>query len=108
MKIYLRYLKSERVATLLFALFSLACAYVLVVIFPAITKIQAAQKYFEALPAFMKALIGEEIIDFTTLEGFLTIEYFSTTWLFLMGIFASLFAGALVAMVTSFSINYKF
>jgi beta-exotoxin I transport system permease protein len=100
MKIYLRYLKSERVTALLFAVFSLACAYVLVVIFPSITKIQVAQKYFEALPSIMKALIGEGIIDFTTLEGFLTIEYFNTTWLFLMGIFASLFAGALVAEET--------
>ena len=100
MRIYLRYLKSERISALLFAVFLFACAYVLVAIFPSITKIQAAQTYFEALPSFMKALIGEEIIDFATLEGFLTIEYFNTTWLLIMGVFSCLFAGALVAEET--------
>lgn len=42
MKIYLRYLKSKRVTTLLFALFLLVFAYVSVVIFPSISKIQMA------------------------------------------------------------------
>jgi ABC-2 type transport system permease protein len=100
MSIYLRYLKSECVTTLLFGLFLLVCAYVLVVIFPSITKIQMAQDYIEALPAFLKAFIGQEIIDITTLEGFLTVEYFNTTWLLIVGIFSCLFAGALVAEET--------
>jgi ABC-2 type transport system permease protein len=100
MKIYLRYLKSECVTTLLFALFLLACAYVLVVIYPSIAKIQVFKDYIEAMPPFMKAFLGEEIIDFTTLKGFLTIEYFNTTWIFVMGIFSCLFAGALVAEET--------
>lgn len=100
MRIYLRYLKSECFTTLLFGLFLLVCAYVLVVIFPSITRIQMAQDYIEALPAFLKAFIGQEIIDITTLEGFLTVEYFNTTWLLIMGVFSCLFAGALVAEET--------
>ncbi len=97
MRIYLRYLKSECVTTLLFGLFLLVFAYVLVVIFPSITKIQIAQDYIEALPAFLKAFLGQEIIDITTLEGFLTVEYFNTTWLLITGVFCCLFAGALIA-----------
>jgi len=100
MKIYLRYLKSERVAVLLYALFLLVCAYVLVVIFPSIAKIQMVHDYIESLPAFMKAFLGQEIIDIATLEGFLTVEYFNTTWLLIMGVFCCLFAGALVAEET--------
>ena len=100
MKIYLRYLKSECVTTLLFGSFLLVCAYVLVVIFPSISKIQMAQDYIESLPAFLKAFIGQEIIDITTLKGFLTVEYFNTTWLLIMGVFSCLFAGALVAEET--------
>jgi ABC-2 type transport system permease protein len=100
MKIYLRYLKSERVTALLFGLFLLGCAYVLVAVFPSVTKIQVAQDYIESLPAFMKAFLGQDIIDFATLEGFLTIEYFNTTWLLIMGVFSCLFAGALVAEET--------
>ena len=100
MRIYLRYLKSECVTTLLFGLFLFVCAYIIVTIFPSITKIQMAQDYIESLPAFMKAFLGQEIIDFATLEGFLTVEYFNTTWLFVMGVFSCLFTGALVAEET--------
>lgn len=100
MRIYLHYLRSECVATLLYALFLLVCAYVLVVIFPSIAKIQMMEDYFDAMPAFLKALIGQEIINITTPEGFLTVEYFNSTWLLVMGVFSCLFAGALVAEET--------
>jgi ABC-2 type transport system permease protein len=100
MRIYLRYLRSECVTTLLFGLFLLGCAYVLVAIFPSITQIQVMEDYFDAIPEFLKALIGQEIINITTLEGFLTVEYFNTTWLLVMGVFSCLFAGALVAEET--------
>jgi ABC-2 type transport system permease protein len=100
MKIYLRYLKSEFVTTLWFALFLLVFGYTLAVVFPSIGRIQMAQDYVEALPGFMKALLGQEILDFTTVEGFLTVEYFNTTWLFVMGVFSCVFAGALVAEET--------
>jgi ABC-2 type transport system permease protein len=100
MKIYLRYLKNERITALLFALFLLGCAYVLVAIFPSITKINQLQNYIEALPPYMKAFLGQDFVDPTTLEGFLTVEYFNTTWLLIMGVFSCLFAGALVAEET--------
>ncbi len=100
MRIYLRYLRSECVTTLLFALFLLGCAFVLVAIFPSITKIQVMHEYFDAIPAYMKAFIGQDIINITTLEGFMTVEYFNTTWLLIMGVFSCLFAGALVAEET--------
>jgi len=100
MNIYLRYLKSERVTTLLFGLFLLGCAYVLVVIFPSIAKIHELKDYIDAMPSFMKAFLGQEFVDATTLEGFLTFEYFNTTWLLIMGVFCCLFAGALVAEET--------
>jgi ABC-2 type transport system permease protein len=100
MRVYLRYLRSEYVTALLFALFLLGFAYVLVAIFPSITQIQAMEDYFDAIPAFMKAFIGQEIIHITTLEGFLTVEYFNTTWLLIVGVFSCLFAGALVAEET--------
>lgn len=100
MKIYLRYLKSERIASLLFAIFLFGCGYVLVVIYPSIAKIQAFKDYLEMMPAFLKAFLGEEIIDFATLKGFLTVEFFNTTWLFIMGIFSCLFAGSLVTEET--------
>ena len=100
MRIYLRYLRSERLSTLMFALFLWGCGYIMVVVFPSITKIQMAREYIEALPSFMKAIVGEEVMDFTTLEGFLTYEYFNTTWLFVMGVFSCLFAGSLVAEET--------
>ena len=100
MRIYLRYLKSERVTAMLFALFLLAFAYLLVVIFPSIAKIQTLQDYVRAMPAFMRAFLGQEIVDAATLEGFLTFEYFNTTWLFIVGVFSCLFTGALVAEET--------
>ena len=100
MKIYLRYLKSERITSLLFAIFLFGFGYVFVVMYPAITKIQEFKNYIEGMPAFLKAFLGEEIIDATTLKGFLTVEYFNTTWLYIMGFFSCLFAGSLVAEET--------
>ncbi|MFC1661838.1 ABC transporter permease subunit [Gemmatimonadota bacterium] len=100
MRIYWRYLKSERVSASLYALALFACGYVMVAVFPSIAKIQMAQEYIDALPPFMKAFIGQEIMDITTLEGFLTVEFFNTTWLLIMGVFSCLFAGALVAEET--------
>jgi ABC-2 type transport system permease protein len=100
MSVYWRYLESERLSALLYALALLACGYVMVVIFPSIAKIQVAQEYFDAMPPVVKAFIGQEIMDITTLEGFLTVEYFNTTWLLIMGVFSCLFAGALVAEET--------
>ena len=100
MRIYWRYLKSERVTALLYALALFVCGYVMVIVFPAIAEIQMAQEYIDAMPTFMRAFIGQEIMDITTAEGFLTIEYFNTTWLLIMGVFSCLFAGALVAEET--------
>ena len=87
MRIYLRYLRSECAATLLYALFLLVCAYIMIVIFPSIAKIQMMEDYFDAMPAFLKAFIGQDVVNITTLEGFLTVEYFNTTWLLVMGVF---------------------
>ena len=100
MMVYWRYLKSERVSALLYALALFVCGYVMVLVFPSISKIQMAQEYLDAIPPFMKAFIGQEIIDITTPEGFLTVEYFNTTWLLIMGVFSCLFGGALVAEET--------
>ena len=63
MRIYWHYLKSERVSASLYALALFACGYVMVVVFPSIAKIQMAQEYIDAMPPFMKAFIGQEIID---------------------------------------------
>ena len=82
MRIYLRYLRSERIDSLLFAIGLFGFGYILVVMYPSFGKLQAFKDYFEMMPAFLKALVGEEIIDFTTLKGFLTVEFFNTTWLF--------------------------
>jgi ABC-2 type transport system permease protein len=98
--IYLRYLKSERIGSLLFAIGLLGFGYILVVIYPSFGKLQAMKEYFEAMPAFLKAFVAEEITDFTTLTGFLTVEFFNTTWLFVTGIFSCLYAGSLVAEET--------
>ena len=100
MKIYLRYLKSERLSALLFATALFGCGYLLVAIYPSIAKIQEFKDYLEAMPMFLKAFLGEEIIDFTSLQGFMTVEYFNTTWLFITGIFSCLFAGSLIAEET--------
>jgi|GEM_PF-5680613 len=100
MKVYLRYLKSERLASLLFAIALFGCGYILIVLYPSFAKIQAFKDYIEAMPSFLKAFLGEEIIDFTTLKGFLAVEYFNTTWLFITGIYSCLFAGSLVAEET--------
>ena len=100
MRIYRRYLRSERLSALLYALALFACGYLMVVVFPAIARIQMAQEYIDAMPPIMKAFIGEEILDITTPEGFLTVEYFNTTWLLIMGVFSCLSAGALVAEET--------
>ncbi len=100
MKIYLRHLKSERITSLLFAIFLLGFGYLIVVLYPEIAEIQVIKNYFEAMPEFLKAFLGEEIIDFTTFKGFMTVEYFNTTWLFVVGIFSCLMAGLLVTEET--------
>ncbi|MHC4104505.1 MAG: ABC transporter permease [Planctomycetota bacterium] len=100
MRIYLRYLRSERIDSLLFAIGLFGCGYIFVVMYPSFGKLQALKGYFEMMPAFLKAFLGEEIIDFTTLKGFLTVEFFNTTWLFITGIFSCLYAGSLVAEET--------
>jgi len=100
MRIYLRYLKSERISSLLFAIGLFGFGYILVVMYPSFGKLQALKNYFEMMPAFLKALLGEEIIDFTTLKGFLTVEFFNTTWLYVTGVFSCLLAGSLVAEET--------
>lgn len=98
--IYLRYLKSERIGSLLFAIGLLGFGYILVVIYPSFGELQAMKDYFEAMPAFLKAFVAEEITDFTTLTGFLTVEFFNTTWLFITGIFSCVYAGSLVSEET--------
>jgi ABC-type transport system involved in multi-copper enzyme maturation permease subunit len=100
MRIYLRYLRSERIDSLLFAIGLFGCGYIFVAMYPSFGKLQALKDYFEVMPAFLKAFLGEEIIDFTTLKGFLTVEFFNTTWLFITGIFSCLYAGSLVAEET--------
>ena len=100
MMVYWRYLRSERVTTLLYAVALIVCGYIMVVVFPSISRIQMAQEYIDALPPLLKAFIGQEMLDITSLEGFLTVEYFNTTWLLIMGVFSCLFSGALVAEET--------
>ncbi|UCG56311.1 MAG: ABC transporter permease subunit [Phycisphaerales bacterium] len=100
MRIYLRYLKSERIGSLLFAIGLFGFGYILVVMYPSFGKLQALKNYFEMMPVFLKALLGDEIIDFTTLKGFMTVEFFNTTWLFVTGVFSCLLAGSLVAEET--------
>lgn len=100
MEVYWHYLKSERVSVLLYALALFACGYVMVLVFPSIARIQMAQEYIDAMPPFLKAFIGQDLLDITTLEGFMTVEFFNTTWLLIMGVFSCLFAGALVAEET--------
>jgi ABC-2 type transport system permease protein len=68
--------------------------------YPSFGKLQALKDYFEMMPTFFKALLGDEIIDFTTLKGFMTVEFFNTTWLYVVGIFSCLLAGSLVAEET--------
>lgn len=100
MRIYLRYLRSERIGSLLFAIGLFGFSYILVVMYPSFGKLQALKDYFEVMPMFLKALLGDEISDFTTLKGFMTVEFFNTTWLYIMGIFSCLLAGSLVAEET--------
>ncbi len=100
MRIYLRYLRSERIGSLLFAIALFGFGYILVVMYPSFGKLQALKDYFEVMPTFFKALLGDEIIDFTTLKGFMTVEFFNTTWLYIMGVFSCLLAGSLVAEET--------
>ncbi len=100
MRIYLRYLRSERIGSLLFAIGLFGFGYILVAMYPSFGKLQALKDYFEVMPVFLKALLGDEIIDFTTLKGFMTVEFFNTTWLYVMGVFSCLQAGSLVAEET--------
>ena len=100
MSIYWRYLKSERMPAMLYAMTLFAFGYIMVVVFPSIARIQMAQEYIYALPPFLKAFIGQGTLDITTLEGFLSIEFFNTTWLLIMGVFSCIFAGALVSEET--------
>jgi ABC-type transport system involved in multi-copper enzyme maturation permease subunit len=93
-------LKSERIGSLLFGIGLLGFGYIIVVIYPSFAELQAMKDYFEGMPAFLRAFVGEEITDFTTLTGFLTVEFFNTTWLFITGIFSCLYAGSLVAEET--------
>lgn len=100
MRIYLRYLNSERIGSFLFAIVLFGFGYIIVVMYPSFGKLQALKDYFEMMPAFLKPFVAEEITDFTTLKGFLSVEFFNTTWLFITGIFSCLYAGSLVAEET--------
>jgi len=100
MHLYRRYLRSERITTLLYAVTLFLYAYFISFIFPYIGKIKALKDYMEILPPFLRAFFGEEIVQFTTLEGFLTVEFFNTTWIIILGIFTCLFVGSLVAEET--------
>ncbi|MEW6201749.1 MAG: hypothetical protein AB1546_07230, partial [bacterium] len=84
--IFHRYLRAERIVTLLYALTLFFSAYFIVIIFPSIRKIQALKDYLEMLPPFLRGFFGEEALLFTTLEGFATIEFFNTTWLVIVGV----------------------
>ena len=100
MKIYLRYLKRECITSILFAIGLFGFGYILVVMYPSFGKLQAFKDYFEAMPVFLKSFVAEDITDFTTLKGFLTIEFFNTTWVFITGFFSCFYAGSLVAEET--------
>jgi ABC-2 type transport system permease protein len=90
-------MRQERFAVILYSLLLFVCAYFIVIIFPSIQKIQALKNYMEQMPPFIKAFFGTEALQFTRLEGFLTIEFFNTTWVYIAGVFTAMFAGSLIA-----------
>lgn len=100
MHVYRTYLKSERTVAFFYALALFLFGFFIVVMFPSIAKIKALKDYIEMMPPFLKAFIGQELIEFTKLEGFLAVEFFNTTWLLITGVFTCLFTGALVAEET--------
>ena len=100
MTLYTTYIRKEIVVALCYAAALFGFGYLIVVIFPTITKIQALKEYMEMMPPFIKAFMGQEVIEFTKLEGFLAIEFLNTTWLLVTGVFTSGFAGAIVAEET--------
>ena len=73
--IFWQTLKDNKISILIFS-FALAFYSALVVsIFPTVEKFGGLEEYWAALPEAMKAFFSAQEIGFTTLEGFLTIEF---------------------------------
>lgn len=98
--VYRAYIKKEMTVALCYAMALALFGYLIVVIFPTIAKIQALKDYIEMMPPFLKAFIGQDVIEFTKLEGFLSVEFFNTTWLLITGVFTCMFASAIVVEET--------
>lgn len=94
--IFIRNIIDEKNAFLVWNIITILCAFFITVLFPHYQKYKELNEIISSLPPFIKALFGGEIMQFTSLEGFLTLEFFNSTWLIIAGIYVcTLFSGVI-------------
>ena len=71
--------------------------FLLVWIFPTITKLKDIQKIVESLPPFIKAMLGEELLPITSFEGFMSIRYFNMAVVWIFSIFTILYCAPMIS-----------
>lgn len=92
-----RNLKDGRLTFLIYGLIIFLCAYFLVTIYPVYSKQKQLDELIASLPPIFRGFLGEELILFSTIEGFLTIEFFNTTWVIILCIYVCLSFSQLIS-----------
>lgn len=94
--IAIRVLRDKKTTLAVYCIVSILLLWMYMALFPSIQK-QAGQlgQFTQSLPEGLNKVFGFGDIDFTNLEGFLTLEYFNFLWQFLTIFLSVSFMGSL-------------
>lgn len=89
-ELFSRYIKDSRNNFLIYAVITAVLTLWIVYVYPTIGKLKELDSLIETLPIFIQAMLGKEVLSYTTFEGFMAIEFYNTTLLWILAVFASL------------------
>ncbi|MCL5411231.1 MAG: ABC transporter permease [Patescibacteria group bacterium] len=91
-------LRDYKFSILLFGFGTAAYGASMVAIFPSIqTSANDLMSYMDKMPSAFREAFGMSINSFSTLEGYLSMEYFSMIWIFILVAFTIAFASQAIA-----------
>ncbi len=91
-----RALRDQRGAALGWGAVMFFYAVLIAAAFPTMAKVKALAEFTQNLPPLFRAFLGEEVLSYTSFEGFLSLEFFSMTQL-LLAFFGALVGSAIIA-----------
>ncbi|MBU1149285.1 ABC transporter permease [Patescibacteria group bacterium] len=96
--VLLKTIKTRRVSIVIFALVVLGYAMLIGGFYPSLAEnAEDFSQFMEIYPDDFMAFFGGDIMEFTTFEGFISLEYYNFVWVFVIGGLAISIATAAVA-----------